>query len=80
MGRGKHIRRKLFKIILEKNKRLEEEKKSLMADIRILVQDKFSSDKAFVKSKWWEHFKKDETFKKLWKEIQPRKDSGNRST
>ena len=80
MGRDKYIRRKLYKQILKENARLEEEKKSLMADISILVQNKFSSDKLFVKSKWRKHFEREEAFKKLWKEIQPGKDRGNRST
>ncbi len=77
MGRGRYFRWKRYKQIRKENQRLEEEKKSLMADIRILVQDKFSSDKAFVKSIWWKHFEKDEAFKKLWEETQPRKDRGN---
>ena len=80
MDRDKYIKRKLYKQILEENERLEEEKKSLMADIRILVQNKFSSDKLFVRSKWRKHFEREEAFKKLWKEIQPGKDRGNRST
>ncbi len=80
MGRDKYIRRKLYKQILEENQRLEEEKKSLMVDIRILVQNKFSFDKAFVGSKWRKHFEKEETFKKLWKEIQLGKGCGNLST
>lgn len=67
----------LYQKVLEKNKRLEEVNKSLMADIRILVQNKFSSDKAFVGSKWRKHLEREETFKKLWKEIQPGKDCGN---
>ena len=86
MDRDLHIKRKLFKA-LEEIKRLKEEKKeqveenkSLLADIRILVQNKFSSDKAFVDSKWRKHFEKDEAFKKLWKEIQLREDRGNQST
>ncbi|UOY06555.1 hypothetical protein L0P88_21860 [Muricauda sp. SCSIO 64092] len=52
MGRDKYIKRRLYKQILKENKRLEEEKKTLMADIRILVQDQFSSRKQFVESKW----------------------------
>ncbi|BFP39447.1 hypothetical protein FGF1_02920 [Flavobacteriaceae bacterium GF1] len=80
MDRDKYIKRKLYKQILEENERLEEEKKSLMADIRILVQNKFSSDKLFVRSKWRKHFEREEAFKKLWKEIQPGKDRGNQST
>ena len=78
MDRGRYIQRKLYKKALVENERLEEEKKSLMADIRILVQNKFSSDKKFVKSKWRKHFEKEDIFKKLWKEIQPGKDRGNR--
>ena len=80
MDRDKYINRKLYKQILEENERLGEEKKSLMADIRILVQNKFSSNKLFVRSKWRKHFEREEAFKKLWKEIQPGKDRGNRST
>ncbi len=86
MDRDLRIKRRLFKA-LEEIKRLKEEKKeqveekkSLMTDIRILVQKKFSSNKACVKSKWRKHFERDEAFKKLWKEIQPGKDSGDRST
>ena len=80
MGRDKYVKRKLYKKALEANERLGEEKKSLMADIRILVQNKFSSDKLFVRSKWRKYFEREEAFKKLWKEIQPGKDRGNRST
>ena len=80
MGRGKYIRRKLYKQILKENERLEEEKKTLMADIRILALDQFSSRKQFVESKWRKHFEKEKAFKKLWKEIQPREDRGNKST
>lgn len=69
--------RKLYKNVLEENKRLEEENKRLMADIRILIKKKFSPEKEFVKSKWRKHFEKDETFKKIWKEIQPRRDCGD---
>ncbi len=72
--------KEIIRRVLEDNKRLEAEKKNLMADIKILVQNKFSPDKVFVRSKWRKHFEKEETFKKLWKEIQPGKDRGNRST
>ncbi|BFP39442.1 hypothetical protein FGF1_02870 [Flavobacteriaceae bacterium GF1] len=68
---------KLYQKVLEKNKRLEEVNKGLMADIRILSKKNFSPDKEFVKSKWRKYFKKEETFKKLWKEIQPRRNRGN---
>ncbi|UOY07238.1 hypothetical protein L0P88_01490 [Muricauda sp. SCSIO 64092] len=68
---------KLYQKVLERNKRLEEENKGLMADIRILSKKNFSPEKEFVKSKWRKHFKKEETFKKLWKEIQPRRSRGN---
>ncbi|UII76429.1 hypothetical protein LV716_01195 [Flagellimonas sp. HMM57] len=72
--------RKLYKKILEENKRLEEENESLISDIRMLVQNDFSSDRVYLKLKWRKYFEKEETFKKLWKEIQPRKDRGNQST
>ncbi len=72
--------RKPYKKILEENKRLEKEKKKqieenkrLLADIKTLVQKEFSPDRVFVESKWRKHFNKEETFKKLWKEIQPRR-------
>lgn len=64
MGRDKYVKRKLYKKALEANERLGEEKKSLMADIRILVQNKFSSNKLFVRSKWRKHFEREEAFKK----------------
>ena len=79
MGRDKNIR-KLYKKVLEENKRLEEDKNRLIDDIRILIQNESSPYKTFVESKWRKHFEKEKTFKRLWKEIQPGKDPGGRST